>query len=125
VFPGEAPLGKRIAWTRGTDLTFEGWRTIVGVVGNTKDGGLDAEPRGAVFLPSDFAITVFPGGGLVTRADRNVAALTAAATRVVRRVAPLAPIERVLTVGQIKDQSVSARSASAWPWGQTAAKWNG
>ena len=27
------------------------WRTVVGVVGDTKDGGLDAEPRGALFQP--------------------------------------------------------------------------
>ena len=47
-FPDEDPIGKRIAWT-GDVLKFTpfsgDWRTVVGVVGNTKDGGLDAEPR--------------------------------------------------------------------------------
>ncbi len=47
------------------------------------------------------------------RADSDVAGLTAAATRVVRDIAPTAPIENVLTVAQIKDQSVSPRRLNA------------
>ncbi len=46
LFPGNDPLGQRSAWTSGTDLTFEDSHTIIGVVGNTQDGGLDAAPRG-------------------------------------------------------------------------------
>ena len=53
------------------------------------------------------------GGGLVIRADSNVTGLIPAATRIVRRIAPRAPIERVLTVAQIKDQSVSPRRLNA------------
>ena len=55
LFPGEDPLGKRIAWTgevlRFTPISGD-WRTIVGVVGNTPDGGLDAEPRPVVLRHS-------------------------------------------------------------------------
>ena len=52
-------------------------------------------------------------GGLVIRADSNAKALAAAATRIVRAIAPTAPIENVLTVKQIKDQSVSPRRLNA------------
>ena len=107
LFPGEDPLGKRIAWTNGIQPIFGNWCTIVGVVGNPQDGGLDAEPRGAMFLPSQMA------DGLVIRADRNVADMTTAATRIVQRIAPAALIENVLTVAQIKDQSVSPRRLNA------------
>jgi len=107
LFPGEDPLGKRIAWTNGIQPIFGDWCTIVGVVGNTQDGGLDAEPRGAVFMPSAME------AGLVIRADRNVADMTTAATRIVQRIAPAALIENVLTVAQIKDQSVSPRRLNA------------
>ena len=114
LFPNEDPIGKRIAWT-GELLKFApfsgDWRTIVGVVGNTQDGGLDAKPGLAVFMP--FAQELALGGGLVIRADSNVAALTAAATRIVRRMAPTAPIEEVMTIAQIKDQSVSPRRLNA------------
>ena len=113
-FPGEDPIGKRIAWT-GDVLRFTpfsgDWRTVVGVVGNTQDGGLDAEPRPVVFMPfaQELAIT----GVLVLRADTDVGGLAAAATRVVRGIAPAAPIENVMTVAQIKDQSVSPRRLNA------------
>jgi ABC-type antimicrobial peptide transport system permease subunit len=107
LFGDDKPLGRRIAWTNGITPELQGWRTIVGVVGNTLDGGLDAKPRGEIFLPFE------TGGGLVIRANRNVAALAAAATRVVRRIAPTAVIENVLTVAQLKEQGVSPRRQNA------------
>ncbi|HXY31184.1 MAG TPA: ABC transporter permease [Gemmatimonadaceae bacterium] len=114
LFPNEDPLGKRIAWTgdvlRFTPITPE-WRTVVGVVGNTRDGGLDADLRPVMYMP--FAQELALGGGLVIRADTNVDALAVAATKIVRRIAPTAPIEHVLTVAQIKDQSVAPRRLNA------------
>ena len=113
-FPNEDPIGKRIAWT-GEVLRFTpispDWRTVVGVVGDTRDGGLDATPEPVVFMP--FAQFLALGGGLVIRADSNVAALASAATRIVRRVAPTAPIENVMTIAQYKDRSVSPRRLNA------------
>jgi putative ABC transport system permease protein len=115
-FPNEDPIGKRIAWT-GDVLRFTGgvvspdWRTIVGVVGNTRDAGLDAEPRNAVFVP--FAQMLALGGGIVIRADSNVAALKTAAERIVRRIAPTAPIVEAVTIAQIKDEDVSPRRLNA------------
>ena len=107
-------MGKRIAWT-GEVLKFSPispeWRTIVGVVGNTQDGGQDAPPRPVVFMP--FAQELAMGGVIVIRADRNVANLAPAATRIVRRIAPTAPIQGVLTVKQVKDQSVAPRRLNA------------
>ena len=114
LFPNEDPVGKRIAWTgdilRFTPISGD-WRTIVGVAGNTQDGGLDAELRPVVFMP--FAQMLAIGGGLVIRADSNAAALAPAVTRVVRRIAPRALIENVMTVTQIKDQSVTPRRLNA------------
>jgi putative ABC transport system permease protein len=114
LFPGESPVGKRVAWTgdvlRFTPITDD-WRTIVGVVGTTQDGGLDAPPRPAMYMP----FTQMPplGGGLVVRADTNVAALIPAATRIVRRLAPTAPVENVMTIAQYKDRSVAPRRLNA------------
>src|SRR6185437_7879383 len=114
LFPHEDPIGKRIAWTgdvlRFTPISGD-WRTGVRVGGNTEDGGLDAQPRGAMFMP--YAQELAMGGTVVIRADSNVAALTAQATSIVRRIAPATPIEHVLTVAQIKDQSVSPRRLNA------------
>jgi predicted permease len=114
LFPDEDPIGRRIAWMgeilRFTPISTE-WRTVVGVVANTQDGGLDAAPRNAVYSP--FAQELALGGTIVIRANANVDALVPAATRIVRRLAPTAPIERVLTIAQIKDESVSPRRLNA------------
>jgi len=53
------------------------------------------------------------GGGLVIRAQHDPAALAGAATRIVRGIVPNDPIENVLTIGQIKDQSVAPRRLNA------------
>jgi predicted permease len=114
LFPGKDAVGQRIAWT-GEVLKFVGisdaWRTVVGVVGNTKDGGLDAQPLPVTFIP--FAQGDFPSGGFVIRTKGDPAALGAAATKIVRSVAPDQPIEKVLTVGQIRDESVAPRRLNA------------
>jgi putative ABC transport system permease protein len=114
LFPGQDPLGKRIAWDgqvlRFTPISGD-WRTIVGVVGNTRDGGLDAAPRPVVFMPFAQEFAMF--GGLVIRAGNDASDLAGTATRIVRTIAPRVPIENVLTVAQIKDQSVSPRRLNA------------
>jgi putative ABC transport system permease protein len=114
LFGDRDPIGQRVSWT-GEVLKFIGlsdeWRTVVGVVGDTKDGGLDAAPRGAMFQPMKQEAMF--GGGLVIRSQRDPAALAPAATRIVRGIVPNDPIENVLTIGQIKDESVAPRRLNA------------
>ncbi|MDQ3998149.1 MAG: FtsX-like permease family protein [Gemmatimonadota bacterium] len=62
---------------------------------------------------SPFAQELALAGVLVIRTDGDAAALAAAATRIVRSIAPTVPIENVLTVAQIKDQSVAPRRLNA------------
>jgi putative ABC transport system permease protein len=114
LFPGRDPIGQRVAWT-GDVLKAIGvggdWRTIVGVVGDTKDGGLDAAPRPVVFHP--FTQQPAWGGGFVIRAAADPSILIPSVTRVVRSLAPTVPIENVLTVAQVKDQSIAPRRLNA------------
>ena len=114
LFPGQDAVGKLVAWT-GDVLRFIGisgdWRTVVGVVGDTKDGGLDAPPIPVVFQPFDQEPAF--SGGLVIRSDRDPASLVSAATRVVRGIVPQDPIENIQTVEQIKDQSVAPKRLNA------------
>lgn len=54
LFPGLDPIGRRVAWT-GDVLRFipvsGDWRTVVGVVADTKDDGLDGGSRPVLFQP--------------------------------------------------------------------------
>jgi putative ABC transport system permease protein len=114
MFGDRDPIGQRVAWT-GDVLRFIGirgdWRTVVGVVGDTKDDGLDAAPRGVVFQP--LVQEALWGGGLVIRSERDPKALAPAATRLVRNIVPQDPIENVMTVSEIKDASVAPRRLNA------------
>jgi predicted permease len=114
LFPNQDPVGRRVAWT-GEVLKFIGisgdWRTVIGVVGDTKDGGLDAAPLPVVFL--SFAQGDYPSGGFVIRSRSDAAALAPAATRVVRGIVTQQPIEKVLTLNQIRDESVGPRRLNA------------
>jgi len=114
LFGDRDPIGQRVAWT-GDVLQFIGvsgdWRTVVGVVGDTRDGGLDAPPLPVTFIP--FAQGDFPTGGFVIRTTGNPAALAPAARRVVRDVAPEQPVENVLTIDEIRDESVGPRRLNA------------
>jgi predicted permease len=114
MFPNEDPIGRQIAWTgdvlRFTPISGE-WRTVVGVTGNTQDGGPDVAPRAVMFLP--FTQTIAFGGSLVVRAKGDAAGLSPAVTAAVRRVVPDALIENVMTVAQIKDERVAPRRLNA------------
>jgi len=114
LFGDRDPIGQRVAWT-GDVLRFipvtGDWRTVVGVVGDTRDGGLDVEPRPVLFQP--FAQEVVFAGGLVIRSEQDASAVGTAAIRLVRNIAPRDPIENVLTLSEIKGQSVAPRRLNA------------
>jgi putative ABC transport system permease protein len=114
LFSGLDPIGRRVTWT-GEILKFiglkEDWSTIVGVVGNTKDGGLDALPLPAVFTP--FAQSSFPTGGFVIKASGDAGALGPAAMKLAHSLAPSTPIEHLETADEIRDESVAPRRLNA------------
>jgi putative ABC transport system permease protein len=107
VFGGGDPIGRRIAAFDVVRFVWAEWLTVVGVVGNTRDEGLDAEAQPVMFRPSS------TGGGFVIRTNGDPSALATAATRIVRGIAPTALIENVMTVAQFKDHSLSPRRLNA------------
>jgi predicted permease len=105
LFADVDPIGRRVAWT-GDVLRFIGisdeWRTVVGVVGDTKDGGLDAPPMPVTFSP--VAQGFFPAGGLVIRSSVDPAGLSNAARE---------PIENVMSLDAVRDESIGPRRLNA------------
>jgi putative ABC transport system permease protein len=102
LWPGESPLGKRVACCTGDDVV---WREIVGVVGDVHHWGPRVEPAPEMYLPFrqapaetwdwfDRSMT------LVVRADRPES--QAAAMRgVVRSVDPTLPISDLRTMREV------------------------
>ena len=114
LYPGLDPIGRRLTWT-GEVLKFVGlkeeWMTVVGVVADTKDGGLDKSPARALYMP--FQQSVFPTGGLVIRTDVNPMGIATAARAVVQSVDPQQPIEKLMALEAIRDESVGPRRINA------------
>jgi hypothetical protein len=110
-FGNEDPIGKRIGWMMDWQPDTLKWQTVIGVVGNTRDGALDAEPRAVVFWP--LQQTPVRSAGLVIRSDHRVGGLETQAMRVVRSIDPDALIEQVATISEFKERSVSPRRLNA------------
>ena len=115
LFPTSDPIGHRIAWT-GDVLRFIGipendWRTVVGVVADTKDGGLDAAPTPATFTP--VAQAEFPAGSLVIRSNVDPTSLTLPAQAIVRSIAPQQVIKNVMPLTEVRDESIGPRRLNA------------
>jgi putative ABC transport system permease protein len=112
LFPGEDPVGRRLELLDAQSSAIStDWRTVVGVAGNTQDGGPEAQPMPAIFMP--FAQEVLISGGFVVRGDSTIGAIAPQVTRLVRRLAPTTPIENVMTIAQYRDLSVAPRRLNA------------
>jgi putative ABC transport system permease protein len=112
LFPGEDPVGRRLELLDAQSSAIStDWRTVVGVAGNTQDGGPEAQPMPAIFMP--FAQEALISGGFVVRGDSTIGAIAPQVTRLVRRLAPTTPIENVMTIAQYRDLSVAPRRLNA------------
>lgn len=88
-FPGENPVGQRIAFDRAPDSTST-WNTIIGVVGSERQDHLSVNPRMEVFKP--FAQETTPGMTLLLRMSHDALALLPAVREIVAAVDPDLPI---------------------------------
>jgi len=114
LFGNQDPIGRRIAWT-GEVLKFipvtGDWRTIVGVVGDTRDAGLDTDPTPTVFQP--FAQEEIFNASLVIRTKSNPSLFQPAVIRAIRELYPRQLIEKVETLEEVRDATVAPRRLNA------------
>lgn len=110
LFGDENPIGQRVAPT-GEILKvtpFNGdWRTVVGVVGDTRDEGLDHDVTPAMYEP--FAQDYIVWGTLLVKTALDPAVLRATVGQAVHEVAPDQLIERVTTLEQVHDETIGPR----------------
>ena len=83
------------------------WSTIVGIVGNVHQFGLDAEPTFDVYFVGGWTPYV------VVRTASDPVALAAAVTSVIHKAAPNLPVTHVMTMDGLLDGSISPRRFSA------------
>ncbi len=102
LFPGQDPIGKRVLCCEGPPDDPR-WKTIVGVVGDTRSQGPDQVVQPEFFLPiaqaPDAAWTwISRTMSLVARADGDPLALAPAMREALRRMDPSLPLYRVETM---------------------------
>jgi putative ABC transport system permease protein len=109
-FPNEDPVGKRIAW-RWDDASEElQWKTIVGVVADSRDYGLDQGVIHAVFQP--YAQEPW-GNALLVRTIGAPASVARDVVTIIREINPQQAVENVATLEQIKADSIAPRRINA------------
>lgn len=105
-WPGESPLGKRVSFMR-QPVAPRDWMTVVGVVGDTKQGSL-AEPIDIeMFAPDTQEANWFPPSHVAVRTAGDPLSVAEAARRHVHDLDPLMPVADVQTL----DRVVSANAA--------------
>ncbi|HEX9943253.1 MAG TPA: ABC transporter permease [Thermoanaerobaculia bacterium] len=108
-YPGQSPIGRRIR-PPGDD-PLPPWLTIIGVVKDVKQGGLDQKTGTEVYFlhdQSQEAVGFVPGTMyLVLRAKKDPLSLAQAVRGEVRRLDPNLPVADVRTMNQVVYQSVA------------------
>jgi putative ABC transport system permease protein len=104
-WPSESALGKRIKFGEGP------WITIVGVVTDVREMGVDQPVKGEMYLPYR-QMTTFPAykpRDLVIRASGNPLELVAAVRREVHVVDFDQPVSNIATLDQLLDDATQSR----------------
>ncbi len=114
-FPKEDPIGQQIAIGKEDGpLIEEGPRLIVGVVGDTHEGGLDHDPNPRMFVPQSqvrdtltaLSTEIVPGLWVVrTHADPH--ALIGPITEQLRQASGGFPVANVRTMDEVVERSTS------------------
>ena len=94
-FAGASPIGERLRLGGQVNDT-RSWRTIVGVVRETRTDGLAEEPRGTLYLPR--AQEEMRGGWVIVRSAPPAEQMTAQLRRALAEVDRYVPLERVQTM---------------------------
>ena len=110
-------MGQRVAWT-GEVLNFipvsGDWRTVVGVVGDTRSESLGAEAPAALYQPFEQE----PGGGrLFVHAGGDPYALVPTITKIVREMATDVPVERPATLDDVRAEVMAPDRLNAIVFG--------
>ncbi|MBU8895916.1 ABC transporter permease [Corallococcus sp. H22C18031201] len=107
-WPGSDPLGHRIRLP-GMDAHKSEWMTVVGVVGDVRQDGLDAAPKPQLFVPqSQRPERLMAGATVLVRASGPLSELGPRVRAVVRATDPDAPVE-VSFMADLVTGSVASR----------------
>ena len=109
LWPNDDAIGKRIKFP-GSDKRPQPWRTVVGVVSNVAQYGLDRQPPMQLYLPESQFPTSFMT--LVVRTGSDPAGMTAAIRNEILAVDKAQAVSNIATMEQLLGDSISLRRFS-------------
>ncbi len=104
---GKDPIGSRVSFTNG-----QTWYTIVGVVGDVRQFGLDREAVAQVYIPLAQMINGLAARVLV-RMNGDPSTAAAIVRDSVRGLDPDMPIENIRTLDELREASLATRRLTA------------
>lgn len=113
LFPSEDPIGKRVRFSRSRGFE-QPWRTIVGIVSDVHQHGLDTPARPEVFFPHPQFQHFSPNGqarsmSVVLKTPAEPGAMAAAVRDEVRRLDPEIPAAQVRDMDSVVADSTRDR----------------
>jgi putative ABC transport system permease protein len=107
LWPNEDPIGKRIRFFSSDPQEQNPWRTVVGMVGDVKQYGLDKPGTMALYVPT----TQMPAPSitLVVRTRTEPAAMLGAVRRAIISVDAEQALSNVATMDQVLSDSIALR----------------
>jgi putative ABC transport system permease protein len=105
-FPDENPIGQGLDIGNGSTGFYE----VVGVVGNVRHSGLDADATPTMYVP--FKQDIFAQMWMVARSGSDPAMLTNGLRQALREIDPAIPMSSVATMSSILGESVAERRFS-------------
>ena len=119
-FPGESPLGHRL--DSGTGDGQPRMMTIVGVVREIRERGIDIALKSAVYVPyNQVAITFFQPSEIAVLTSREPLTLSKELQQAVWSSDPDQPVSNIRSMEAIVDQELSNRTQVLWLLGAFAA----
>ena len=111
LFGTDDPIGRRVAWTGqvlpAIGMAEDRWKTVIGVVSNTRDDGPDAPPPLVMFQPLAQNDLGFYPGAFVIRASA-APSLAPRVQQIINELAPEQPILHVATLEQVRAEAIAA-----------------
>ncbi|HUK29915.1 MAG TPA: ABC transporter permease [Candidatus Acidoferrum sp.] len=117
-WPGEDPIGKRLKW--GAAMSTGPWLTIVGVVGDVKQGPLDAATMPHTYeafqhlCKGPFAFPLCTNRNVLVRSQISSGGTIEAMRNLVSKMDPQQPIGKVNVMEDLVSASLAPRRFNTW-----------
>lgn len=103
IWPHEDPIGRHVKF--GAPMNDDPWMTVVGIVKDVKDRRTSTSPRAMLFTRLEDWVTDM---NVLVRTSGDPLALASVIRHQVNQLDPSLPVEKVQTLDQVLDESLSA-----------------